>query len=509
MNPATTTCRPVIQALAGLLCCLALPVLASALQVHQQIQGPFANAHEVTAKCLECHRQQAEEVLLSTHWTWVRQRTLNGKDASAGKKDSLAGFAIDVAANSARCLQCHISTSPRKESFTSPAADMVDCLACHDTTGLYKHGVAPVQGQPPDLTAMARNVGRPIPRNCTGCHFADCGLSPSTPQGEKVQFDADLADVHLRATGPAFTCQTCHLRDSGHTIARQMSGNAGTENLGEGCAACHTAPHALETLNQHSRTIACQSCHIPAYAKGGPLLIAWNWLLVGKTNTVFRAGSGAGLQLQDQNGFWSARDIEPVYLWDDGADQIYTRGQKIQPLELTVLQRPAEKSASSKLAPFRVLYGTQLYDNKYRYLISPLLQPEGEALFPGTDWEAIARKGMEAMVLPFSGQYGFTATATYRRINHGVAPAAEALDCLDCHGATGRISWNLLGFDRDPMLVIPAAENAPQVPPQSDQLQPLPLPPLPQSPQQGQQQPETLPELPPVQEPAGPTGPAR
>lgn len=504
-SPATPSGRPIFAAVAGLLCCLALPGMARALQVHEQIQGQFASAQEVTVKCLECHRQQAEEVLHSTHWTWVRPQTINGNSVNAGKKESLAGFAIDVAANGARCLRCHISTSPQKESFERPAADMVDCLACHDTTGQYRHDAAPAQGQEPDLTAMARNVGRPTPRNCTGCHFADCGLAPSTLRGEKTQGSADLADVHLRAAGPAFTCQTCHLRGDSHTITRQLSGNNGSES----CASCHTAtPHALELLNRHSVTVACQTCHIPAYAKDEPALIAWNWLMTGKTNTIFRAGTGAGLQLHDQNGFWSASDIEPVYLWDDGADQIYTRGQKIQPQELTVLQQPGEKSASSRLAPFRVLYGTQLYDSKYRYLISPLLEAEGEVLFPGSDWEAIARKGMEAMVLPFSGKYGFTTTATYRRINHGVAPAADALDCLDCHGATGRIRWDMLGFERDPMLETPAATSAPPEPvqpepPQQVQQQP-PLPPP-----QVQQPTETLPALPPVQEPAGPAGPIR
>lgn len=490
----------VIQVLAGLLCCLALPVLASGMQIHQAIQGPFPDAHAVTVKCLECHRQQAEEVLYSTHWTWVRQRTVNGKSITSGKKDSLAGFAIAVTANSARCLRCHISTSPEKGNFESPAADMVDCLACHDTTGQYRHGAGPDQGQPTDLAAMARNVGQPTPRNCTGCHFADCGLTPSDPQGKKIQGAADLADVHLRASGPAFTCQTCHLRGSGHTVARQMGGSDVTDDRGKDCASCHTAaPHALERLNRHDRTISCQACHIPAYARGGPVLIAWNWLMTGKTNTVFRTGTGSGLQLHDQNGFWSAGDIQPVYLWDDGSDQVYSRGQKIKTQELTVLQQPAEKGAGSKLAPFRVLYGTQLYDSKYRYLISPLLQPEGEELFPGSDWETIARKGMEALVLPFSGQYGFTATATYRRINHGVAPAAEALDCLDCHGTSGRLRWDMLGFDRDPMLETPTTESTPQEPPRPVPLQRIQQPPPPRQPQQVQQQPEALPALPPVQ----------
>ena len=504
MNSVAAPIR--VAVLACLLLALGLPGAASGLQIHQQIQGPFASAREVTVKCLECHRQQGEDILRSSHWTWVRQRTVNGKNVQAGKKDSLAGFAIDVATNGPRCLRCHISISPQKEIFDRPAAELVDCLACHDTTGLYRHAASPSQGEAPDLVGVARAVGRPTPRNCTGCHFADCGLAPKT---EKGRGGSGLADVHLRATGPAFTCQTCHLSGSGHAISRQMKG-------GEGCASCHTAPHALELLNQHSRTISCQACHIPAYAKDAPVLIAWNWLMTGKTNTVFRAGSGAGRQLHDQNGFWSASDIEPVYRWDDTTDQAYTRGQKIQPQELTVLQQPAEKSASSRLAPFRVLYGTQLYDSKYRYLISPQLQAEGEVLFPAGDWETIARKGMEAMVLPFSGQYGLAATATYRRINHGVAPAAQALDCLDCHGTAGRMQWKMLGFEKDPMLTPPASAPAAPAPPQPQPVQqPPPAAAMPQVAAPVTAAPQPSPPspagsvLPPAQEPAVPVGTGR
>ena len=467
--------------LSCLLLSLFLPAVASGLQVHQQIQGPFASAGEVTAKCLECHRQQGEEVLQSSHWTWVRQRTVNGKSVAAGKKDSLAGFAIDVATNGPRCLRCHISTDPQNTSFATPAAEMVDCLACHDATGLYRHAPAGGQGQAPDLAAIARSVGRPVPRNCTGCHFADCGLVPAGPGTKEAHGSRQPADVHLRDAG--FTCQSCH-QVSGHAISRQISG-------GNGCTTCHSAPHTLAILNQHSHTIACQSCHIPAHAHDAPALIAWNWLLTGKTNAIFRAG--AGLQLHDQNGIWAAADIEPVYLWDDGSDQLYTRGQKIQPQELTILQQPGAKSDASRLAPFRVLYGAQLYDSKYRYLISPLLQSEGERLFPDSGWDTIARKGMEALVLPYSGQYGFTATATYRRLNHGVAPATQALDCLDCHGNTGRIRWQQLGLASDPLTTSPPVTSTPTASP------------LPAQPQQAESAPALLPpqEPPAVVPPSG------
>lgn len=459
-----------------------LPGEANCLQVHQQIQGPLASPRAVTAKCLECHRQQGEAVLQTSHWTWTRQRTVDGKVVSAGKKDSLAGFAIDATGNGPRCLRCHISVEPSRGSLSAPAAEEVDCLACHDTTGRYRHLPAAGQDRETDLVAVARLVGRPTPRNCMGCHFADCGLTPTGPGTDKSAAAGTNSDVHLANAG--FSCLTCH-QVSGHVIRRQVDG---------GCGACHAEPHAMATLNVHSRTIACQSCHIPAFAQDAPALIAWNWLLTGKTNTVFRAGSGSGLQLHDQNGFWSAGDIEPVHLWDDATDQVYSRGQKIQPQELTVLQQPGPRSNASKLAPFRVLYATQLYDSKYRYLISPLLQPDGEVLFPDTGWDAIARRGMEALVLPYSGQFSFTATATYRRLNHGVAPAAQALDCLDCHGGAGRIRWQQLGFAGDPM----AATTV------------TPIQAAPESPGAGQEAPsaaEPIPALPPSLEPAVPARP--
>lgn len=490
--------RPVRPVIVGLLASLCLSGQAFALQVHQQIQGPFAAVRDVIGKCLECHRQQAEEVLQSTHWTWVRQQMVNGKNIAAGKKDSLAGFAIDVSANGSRCLRCHISTDPQKTSFDSPAADMVDCLACHDTTGQYRHNPGPDQDRTPDLVAIARNVGRPAPRNCSGCHFADCGLTPTGPLAPAPLNATALADVHLRLPGAVFTCQSCHLSGSGHNISRQMHGSGKGAGQAAACATCHTdTPHTLTQLNLHGRSITCQACHIPTYAQGAPALVAWNWLMTGKTDTAIRAGSREGLQLYDQNGFWSAANIEPVYRWDDGTDQAYSRGQKIMPQELTVLHGPAEKSEASRLAPFRVLYATQLYDSKYRYLISPLLQPEGEILFPASEWDAIARKGMEAMVLPFSGLYGFTATATFRRLNHGVAPASQALDCLDCHGATGRINWTQLGLAGVPLMDAKPAEP----PQQPEQVQ--------QVPEQTEQLPSAAPALPPVAQPPVPTGPVR
>lgn len=425
---------------------------ASALEIHQNIQGPFDSAAEITAVCLKCHHQQAVEVLQSTHWTWERQQTVNGKNILSGKKDSLTGFAIDVSSNFTRCMGCHVSNTRPDIDLNASTPEMVDCLVCHDTTNTYRQAdpTKPADNTSANFELMARNVGRPTTVNCTTCHFADCGL-PATDQSGVTASENLLPfrDIHLDRLTTSFTCQDCHPRNSGHNFTRKTGRMNGSS--GEGCASCHSAvPHSIDQLNHHGATIACQTCHIPQYADKKPVIISWNWIMTGKANRVYRYRSRNRTMAQDENGFTSATEIEPVYRWDDGADLVYTRGQRINPQELTYLQRPSDRSPKSKITPFRVIYSTQMYDTKYRYLISPLLQPTGSTLFPGSDWDSVARQGMQAVVLPYSGQYSFAPTAALRRINHGVAPKAEALGCLDCHGSAGWMPWKELGYDHDP-----------------------------------------------------------
>lgn len=425
---------------------------AHALEPHKNIKGLFNTTRDVVIKCLECHKEKAAEVLQSTHWTWKRERTVNGRQLLYGKKDSLAGFAIDIASNPARCLGCHISSSPATGIIENGGEAEVDCLVCHDTTGSYIRGNTDKKLEQRDFETIAHNVGKPGPENCLTCHFADCGLAQSSGESfAQNKKHTPHSDVHMAAKTGALSCQACHVQSSGHSFSRTMTHGSVMRSGTEGCSSCHTgSPHLLDTLNRHTANISCRTCHIPAYAADTPALVSWNWILSGKISPVLQSISGRITVLQDSNGLTSSQMIMPSYLWDDGSDQIYSRGQRIQREELTYLQHPADKNATSKIAPFRVIYGTQLYDTKYRYLISPLLSSEGRELFTGPDWNTIASEGMKAIILPYSGQYSVTPTVSYRRINHGVAPAGDALDCTDCHGSKGRLNWQSLGYDRDP-----------------------------------------------------------
>jgi len=421
---------------------------AHGLQQHREIEGPFESGRDISARCIGCHGQQANEVLASTHWTWSRKAVINGEAVPLGKKDSLAGFAIDVAANAKRCTACHISSDRGNVDPKAPSPDALDCLVCHDTTGRYRvfFSPAPSLDPPADLAVIARNVGRPNVKNCLTCHFADCGLTAST-NGDRLP--SAPADIHLRADGGNFSCQTCH--DGGHAIIGHRNRSDDSPSPGGRCADCHSdVPHDLEILNKHTGSVACRTCHIPADGGSTPVLVGWNWIMAGRGVPVHRDTPGGRLRIRDRNGAETSTNVEPVYLWDDGSDTVYSRGQRIQPGEITVLQGPGPKSARSKIAPFRIIHATQLYDRKYRYLISPLLNTDGPELFPAAGPVSLAGEGMKALVLPYSGQYDYTATVRYKRISHGVAPAEQALGCLDCHGRSGRMNWAELGFADDP-----------------------------------------------------------
>ena len=67
------------------------------------------------------------------------------------------------------------------------------------------------------------------------------------------------------------------------------------------------------------------------------------------------------------------------------------------------------------------------------------------------DWDKALRQGSEGSGLPYSGEYGFAATAMYWPLAHMVASANKALQCNECHGPDGIMDFTALGFDGDPM----------------------------------------------------------
>ena len=105
---------------------------------------------------------------------------------------------------------------------------------------------------------------------------------------------------------------------------------------------------------------------------------------------------------------------------------------------------------NAKIYPFKLHKAVQPYDTSFNYLLAPITAgPEG--YWTNFDWEQAFTLAEERMGLPYSGNYDFTETWMYWPTTHLVQPAEYALQCSDCHGESGRLDWEALGYPGDPM----------------------------------------------------------
>ncbi len=444
---------------------------AAPISEHLDNQGPFPTPMAVTESCLECHDEAAKEVMRSSHWTWSAKQRLGGKDVMRGKKNTLNNFCISLAGNWPRCTSCHVGYGWKDDSFDFSDASRVDCLVCHDQTGTYKKpgpaagmpagftGNSELDKKPVDLRKIAQQVGKTRRENCIVCHgyggggnnikHGDIDSGMITP--------ARTHDVHMSADGEDMTCQGCH-----ETKGHQIRGNAMVVSPGGmspiSCTNCHDAePHGESVLNQHGGSVACQTCHIPTFARDIPTKMSWDWSQAGQDKEAPTDDLGKPTYAKKKGAFTFGKKVVPTYAWYNGTGGAYALGEKINPAKVTKLNWPlgSIRDRHAKIFPFKVHTGKQIYDTKNRIFITPKLFPAGEdktaAYWKSFDWQKAAVAGMKASGLNYSGSFGFAPTSMHWPINHGVVPKENALGCLDCHGDKGRLDWNALGFGGDPV----------------------------------------------------------
>lgn len=419
-----------------------------------RVKGPFASGPEVTKACLQCHESQAKDFSKNVHWTWsAMQNVPNKGKVELGKKNAVNNFCVSIAGNWPRCTSCHAGYGWKDASFDFTKLENMDCLVCHDTTGTYKKDVAGAGNVKADvdLVKVAQNVGKPARENCGGCHFYGGG-------GDHVKhgdLDSSLAkpkkayDVHMGTDGANMACQGCHV-----TTNHGIPGSAMSVSVGEGprveCSQCHgDAPHKTAMMNKHAKNIACQTCHIPAFAKDEPTKMWWDWSTAGQDKKVEEDKYGMETYSKKKGDFRWEKDVVPAYAWYNGSSERYLVGEKLDPKKILYLNRPlgSIKDKKAKIYPFKLMEGKQPYDSKNNYLVLP---KTFKGFWDNYDWPKSIAEGMEAAGLPYSGSYGFVQTKMYWRINHMVVPKDQALKCSDCHGKKGRLDWKALGYKGDP-----------------------------------------------------------
>lgn len=427
-----------------------------------ELRGPFENAKAVTAACLGCHTERHREIMKTAHWRWEKE-DLNSKGESVflGKRTALNNYCIGTQSNEKSCTRCHIGYGWSDKSFDFMDPNAIDCLVCHDNTGTYKKATGkagwPEEGaKAPDYATIAANVCSPKRENCGKCHFwGGGGNNVKHGDLEKALLDcAPEVDVHMSETGSDLQCIDCHLTEN-HNITGRSYVNTYSNTNRVSCEQCHgDHPHQNQRLNDHLARVACQTCHIPVYAKVNATKMYWDWSKAGRLDK-----EGNPITEHDEDGnhtylsikgeFVWKRNVAPEYFWFNGTAEHYRLGDTCSqtPLQINTLNGNYA-DGFSKIIPVKVHRGKQPYDpvNKMVIQLKTFAEKKGEGGFwMDFNWDTACRIGMNYVGLPFSGTCDFIETEMYMPVNHMVSPATESLSCKDCHSREGRLK-NLSGF---------------------------------------------------------------
>jgi len=364
----------------------------------------------------------------------------------------------------------------------------VDCLICHDGSGTYKKfpagagdptyvetvfpaGPGEPYGKPwkpVDLAAAARSVGLPTRKNCGECHF-NGGGGPNVKHGDldvSMFEPGSEVDVHMDVNGLDFSCQTCHSTHE-HQIAgsRYEMDLKGTSSL-QSCKTCHADhTHEIAIIDEHTDRIACQTCHIPTYAKEQYVKTWWDWSTAGelkdgtgdfegrKVWKVEKDENGNKIYMSNKGSFKWGKGLTPEYIWSNGDAVYVTLDDTFDPNGVVAINtfKGGIDDPNSLIFPVHMFGGLQPYDAVTNTLVVPNLFPTNPetAYWKNWDWAKAIQGGQASVGREFSGEYGFVETVMYWPLTHQVAPAEEALSCVSCHSTDSVLDFAALGYSEE------------------------------------------------------------
>ncbi len=446
--------------------------------------------YEGTESCLDCHGRIAEDVMTTAHFKWegLASNIEGFETGQHGKNDIINNFCIAVASNEPRCTHCHAGYGYADGTFSFDDPTSVDCLICHDQTGTYKK-LPKTAGRPDpefDLTPVAQSVaangGVPTIKNCIFCH-ANAGGGDNVKHGDLAMSIADTTyeyDVHmgtLESGGLDFECVTCHQvkKDAAGNVLSHGIGGMPYHSVDEGnmqqCDDCHggpatahvNAPASTQSLVTGHDRLACQVCHIPAFARETSTKTEWYWATAGRDDIEVTFDDDGRPSYDKMKGsFVWTKNVRPELRWFNGKYTKFLTGVNDQYTSLpAVLAEPVGDytDPNAKIYPFKKMIGNQPADRNNQTILVPNLFPSASqpnAYWKLYDWNLALAAGALAAGQDYTGEYDFVDTVMYLSVNHEIAPKAEALGagpgtegCGDCH--TGdKIDWPALGWTGDP-----------------------------------------------------------
>ena len=459
-------------------------LLASAIDTVPQVPGiseEGRRAHRGIASydgpstCVRCHNTQAVEVFGSVHYQQTGPTpNVTNVDGNAGERgDGAVGYnsycGTHVTSTRATCAGCHVGNGryPTRVMSTEQLNN-IDCMMCHQQ--VYRRRAAPpyqtvempapgggtrtiqvpVEDETgfsymPDAAAMpvsvleaARTVHRTTRAACLRCH-ANAAGADGAKRGDLSSVSANpprSSDVHLSPEGANLACARCHSAGHHRVMGRglDLRPNDSPERLE--CSRCHGArPHGdydalkSESRDVHALRVACQTCHIPRFAKDKPTEMARDW-----REPEFSPGACSG------QGGWApslalASNVVPSYQWFDGTSRVYVLGQ------VPVANREGEYALAAPNGSVRSP-GAKIYPMKEHRSVAARHDATGQliphstyAYFTTASFELAVAEGQRQSGL--EGPYTIVPTHEFQTINHGVEPEENALRCSECHGEAG------------------------------------------------------------------------
>ncbi len=442
----------------------------------KELKGPFTSGPEVTRACLGCHNKAGHQFKKNKHWTWSYTHPKTGQ--KLGKNVLINNFCTNARGNEGMCAQCHAGYGMTETEYDYDNTENIDCLVCHETTGKYyktpttkgnKSCSVMFEGKKPiDWTSSAQSVSLSARSNCGSCHFYGGG-GDNVKHGDlsSVLFHPSRdIDVHMSEQGENFSCVICHVGE-GHEWAGsrydmkatdiQGTGKPGAPRNSATCESCHDhEPHPISLtgikLNDHADRIACETCHIAEFARGGVATkVGWDWRTAGKLKNGegfkqegYTQGDGKHRYTYKsiKGDFKYDENVIPTYRWFNGVSTFSTIDTKFdptKPVDINHLEG-SSNDPDSRIWPFKVMHTVQPYDKVNNTLVYMHLWGNDFNSFWGNyDFGRAIEAGMEKDNLPYSGEYGFIDTYSYWPINHMVSPKEDALKCKQCHAKEGRL----------------------------------------------------------------------
>lgn len=434
---------------------------------HKVLQQNFKSGSEITQACLTCHTEAEEQFKMTIHWTWTDPNS--AKDTITGKAGhSVNNFCISTNKMKDRmCVSCHPGWNGKSEG--------INCLVCHsqklpmlfnskanfddinEAFATYKEFAGD-----PDAEEMVADIqktfyeaitaiGRPTRRNCGSCHFyggGGDGVKHGDLDSSMINPSKEL-DVHMSPKGHNFRCARCHTTRSHHVAGRIYATPASLNrrSLMQDdqtpkimCISCHGAkPHKIgDKVNAHTDRVACQSCHIPSFARVKPTKVWWDWSLAGKLKDgkPYNEDGNFGKHsyMSKKGAMRWEKNVKPEYFWFNGSIVTLTAKDIIDPGKIVAVSTPMgdKDDKKSRIFPFKIHRGKQPYDKVHNTLLTPLLSGQ-EGFWTTFDWESALSIGAEATGTPYSGKFDFVETTYAFPITHMVAPSKDAVTCSECH----------------------------------------------------------------------------